>query len=102
MKRNHSFSKALYFLIVLLYMYISFQRGTVPGQIFDELAADFSLGAAKLARIGTFYMLVYAFAQVPCGILIHAGIQPQGIVIDDKRKIHFDVSSRCPATAAAQ
>lgn len=70
MKRNHSFSKALYFLIVLLYMYISFQRGTVPGQIFNELAADFSLGAAKLARIGTFYMLVYAFAQVPCGILI--------------------------------
>lgn len=70
MKRNHSFSKALYFLIVLLYMYICFQRGTVPGQIFNELAADFSLGAAKLAKIGTLYMLVYAFAQVPCGILI--------------------------------
>ena len=70
MKRNHSFSKALYFLIVLLYMYICFQRGTVPGQIFNELAADFSLGAAKLAKIGTFFMLIYAFCQVPCGILI--------------------------------
>ena len=51
-------------------MYISFQRGTVPGQIFNELSADFSLGASKLARIGTLYMLVYAFAQIPAGILI--------------------------------
>ena len=70
MKRNNSFSKALFFFIVLLYMYICFQRGIVPGQIFNELAADFSLGAAKLAKIGTFFMLVYAFAQVPGGILI--------------------------------
>ena len=70
MKRNHVFAPALYFLIVLVYMYICFQRGTVPGQIFNELSADFSLTASKLASIGTLFMLVYAFSQIPCGILI--------------------------------
>ncbi|MBR6373199.1 MAG: hypothetical protein IKS20_08455, partial [Victivallales bacterium] len=70
MKRNHVFAPALYLLIVLVYMYICFQRGTVPGQIFNELSADFSLSASKLASIGTLFMLVYAFSQIPCGILI--------------------------------
>ena len=40
--------------------------------------------------------------HIPCGILIHASVQPQGIIIYDKRKIQFDVSSRCPAAGAAQ
>ncbi len=70
MKRTQTFAPVIFLLIVLMYMYISFQRVTIPGQIFNELSMDFSLSASKLAAVGTMFMLVYAFTQIPAGMLI--------------------------------
>lgn len=70
MKRAQNFTAAIFLLGILFYMYISFQRAAIPGQIFNELTQDFSLSASKLTTLSSVYMLIYALMQLPGGILV--------------------------------
>ena len=41
-------------------------------------------------HFGDEVLYVVNFIQIPCGVLIDTGVQPQGIIIVDKRKVQMD------------
>ena len=60
----------LFVPLVLLYFTSYFQRTALPGTIFDTLAADLHLNAARVATIGASFVYTYAVFQLISGMLV--------------------------------
>jgi len=50
-----------------LYFFANFQRGGVPGTVFDELQKDFNAKAGQITALASIFLYVYASVQIFIG-----------------------------------
>lgn len=66
---KHSRAFFLWFITVAFFAYQFVLRNS-PGLMFDELIAKFSISASEFAMFSSVFYLVYAFMQIPAGVIL--------------------------------
>lgn len=69
-RKQYLYTVVIFWLAVMVYFCINFQRVSVPGQIFDMLQGEFSLSASAVSSLGTAFMYTYAATQLFVGLLV--------------------------------
>ncbi|MCX5659492.1 MAG: MFS transporter [Planctomycetota bacterium] len=67
---HHRRAEAALFLVMsTLYFFTVFHRIAVPGTIFNELQTGFHADAKEITRLGAIALYIYAFMQIPVGLI---------------------------------
>ena len=74
----------------------------VSSTLFDILDGIASILSRPSPAFEYLPLSLISSFPVPCGVLIDTRVQPQGILINDKRKVQFNMPRRHPAAGAAQ
>ncbi len=67
--KKRKYEIAMILIIAGLYFFSFFQRVAIPGTIFNELQAHYSISAAAVTKLSAIYLLVYALMQPFAGYL---------------------------------
>ena len=59
---------SIFAVLILTYILVYFHR-MAPGVVSEELMTEFQTSGAKLGTLSAIYFFVYAFMQIPSGVL---------------------------------